>query len=337
MVYSAGLIGCGSIGALKPDHLDSKLSTNILTHANALNTHNKINFVGVVDIDEEKRNAAAEKWGVRAFPTVELLFDDCDLDIVICAVNTENHFTTLLEILIQRGNNLKTVIVEKPFCENSKRAMEITRKYLEYGINLIVNYQRNFIKEYAAIKRMFDKGILDDGPFGKAMNCRVLYTRGLKHEGCHAINFLLDFFGDCIYSEILDAGYGIPDRDATDESVSVFAVFEKCTSVVLQPVDGRCYGIFEIDICFEKCRLRFIENGLWIERYPIVTENEYGHKSLGYGTTEVIRTNTGLNTSLYECLDQAVESCKACFDNKKLLENVTRAIKVHEFIEDTKE
>ena len=66
--YTAVVIGCGSIGALKEDKYDSPeepakgASLSILTHAHAYYDHPRIDLLGFVDSDIDKRLSAATKW-----------------------------------------------------------------------------------------------------------------------------------------------------------------------------------------------------------------------------------------------------------------------------------
>ena len=122
----------------------------------------------------------------------------------------------------------------------------------------------------------------------------------------------------------------IIDRDVNDPTTALLMSYEKCPCVFFQPCDGRLYGIFEIDICFENCRIRFIDNGLYYEMYPITEENEWGHKSLNYRLTDVIRRETGLNIALYNLIDNAVNFLDG---KEQLLCTAEDAITVHEILE----
>jgi predicted dehydrogenase len=199
----------------------------------------------------------------------------------------------------------------------------------------MVNYIRRFAFGYQKIKKQ-----IDSGAFGTALNCRVLYTRGLRHEGCHALDLMRYFFGTWYesYAKLRDVGVDerryIVDRDENDPTVYASFDFEKCANVVFQPCDGRKYGIFEIDICFENCRIRFIDNGLYYETYPITKENEWGHKSLNYQLTDVIRKETGLNIALYNLIDNAV---KFLDGKEKLICTAADAVAVHKILQDIRE
>jgi len=156
----------------------------------------------------------------------------------------------------------------------------------------------------------------------------------MRHEGVHGLDLMRYFFGEIVNYDSYIENYPydnlIIDRDKDDPSRFAYFTFEKCNHVVFQPCDGRKYGIFEVDICFENCRLRFIDNGLYVERYPINEENEWGHKSLDYSLSNVLRTETGLNMALYGLINNAVNF----LDGKEdLLCTSEDAIAVHQILE----
>lgn len=313
--YTVAIIGCGSIGALKPDNIDGPLSENILTHAHAVYAHPETNLMYVIDNDIEKAKQAAEKW--QAFYRTDLKFDIIP-DIIIVSVPTNHHYQILSKLSEYKPG---LIIIEKPFCQNLN---ELQRSLWGNKAPVLVNYTRRFVPGIINLKKKLDED--------HVLNCRVLYTRGF-HDGCHAIDLMNYFFGECISARRIRPSK-IVDRDVNDPTISIAMNYEKCDSVIFQPCDGREYGIFEIDICCRKNRYRLIDNSLYIERYPIIDENEWGHKALGYSLTSVIRQETGLNTALYNLISNAV-----AFLNKKveLLCLPEDAIKVHDIMKEIKE
>jgi predicted dehydrogenase len=85
--YKAVIIGAGSIGALKPDHLDSPHTANILTMAHAFHSHPEIELVGIIDKDIGVAEKAAKKWQCAPFHVINSF--SFDIDIVAICVDTE--------------------------------------------------------------------------------------------------------------------------------------------------------------------------------------------------------------------------------------------------------
>jgi len=333
--YKVAIIGAGSIGANKPDHIDYPNGPNVLTHAHAVSAHPRTELMAFVDTDNAKAVAACEKWDVDAmYPSVDVMAIECKPDIVIVAVPTELHYDILMDIL-DRPSHPKLIIAEKPFCQHGHQAITTESLYKDCNVPIMVDYIRRFSPGHQEIKKQ-----IESGKFGKALNCRVLYTRGLRHEGCHAIDLMRSFFGECgnlLFPKMRKENFinymslpGIHDRDGQDPSLHIHYEFEKCNDIIFQPCDGRKYGIFEVDICFENCRIRLIDNGLYYEMYPITEENEWGHKSLNYQLTDVLRRETGLNLALYSLINNAVNFLDG---KEQLLCRAKDAIAVHEILE----
>jgi predicted dehydrogenase len=326
--YNIVIIGCGSIGANKPDYIDYPGAENILTHANAVDRHPQTELLAIVDTDSEQLTKAKAKWNpqlsVRSYKGL-ILHGGKVPDIVVVAVPTELHYEILHQIFMNSINQMpKLIIAEKPFCPNLDESRLIAESYSNINVPIMINYIRRYVPGYKDIKERFITG-----EFGKALNCRILYTRGWQRESCHAIDLLNYFFGKCLHKKILPCA-PIYDYSQEDPTFSAFFNFEKCDNIIFQSCDGRNFGIFEMDIIFEKGRIRFIDNGLYIEKYPILDKNEWGHKSLDYSLVNVIRIETGLNTALYNLLDNAV---KFLDGKEELICTAKDAIAVHKILE----
>lgn len=332
--YSVAIIGCGSIGANKPDKYDSPDTKNILTHAHACYIHPAIDKIIFVDNDYKKAITAINKWKYKTgeikpwnqlcrYNSIDTLFKDEQPDIIIVSTPTETHHEILSKISYHKP---KLVIAEKPFCSNYKEAYEINSLYKANEIPLIVDYIRRFDPDMQALKYE----ILNGG-LGHVQNCRVLYTRGLFHEGCHAIDMMNFLFGEFeegarhLKAFILDRREDI--RDVT-ETLSL--IYKECNNIIFQGCDGRKFSIFEIDIIGTKKRVLLTDHGRKILELDKIPEPVYGD----YDTLDSrgMFRNTCLSTkALYYLIDNAVAHIQ---DNKiPLLCTGDDALKVHEIYE----
>ncbi|MDF2961983.1 MAG: oxidoreductase [Paenibacillus sp.] len=126
MSLKVGVVGIGNIGSI---------------HASVYKENPKSELVAVCDIVREKADAAAEKYGVRAFYSVkEMLESGIKLDAVsVCTKGEENggeHFAPTMELL-EAGI---PVLGEKPISnriEEGKLMVELARsKEIPYAVNL---------------------------------------------------------------------------------------------------------------------------------------------------------------------------------------------------------
>ncbi|CAG7617516.1 Gfo/Idh/MocA family protein [Paenibacillus allorhizosphaerae] len=126
MTLQVGVVGVGNIGS---------------THASVYKENPKTELVAVCDIIKQKADAAAEKFGARAFYSVrEMLESGIRLDAVsVCTKGEENggeHFAPTMELL-EAGI---PVLGEKPISnrvEEGKQMVELARsKKIPYAVNL---------------------------------------------------------------------------------------------------------------------------------------------------------------------------------------------------------
>lgn len=113
MALKVGIVGMGGIGN---------------THAGCYKKDSLSELVAVCDIVREKADAAAEKWGVKAFYSLkEMLAAHPELDIVdVTTSGYENgswHFVPAMEAM-DAG---KHVLVEKPISNEITEAREMVR------------------------------------------------------------------------------------------------------------------------------------------------------------------------------------------------------------------
>lgn len=278
--YNTLIIGAGNIGAF----YDTPDSTNILTHAHAFSKHHGFNLTGFIDTDYHKAAEASAIWGGRAFHSIDEAFECGSVDIVSIAVPDEFHYEILKEL---PRYPVKLVFGEKPLAKTASQAEEIVRLYSERNIPVCINYKRRFVPEFQHIRNNISSGI-----YGNYVTGTGCYGKGIIHNGSHLIDMLRFFIG-----EIRDMRAIGRKRDYYDDDPSVAAVlfFENDQPFYLQFADCNLFSIFEIDLIFEKKRVRIRDLGFAIEEYAISENNIFS----GYcEMTEIGQYNTQLGVSL---------------------------------------
>ncbi len=318
--YTAAVIGVGSIGGIKPSEYDSLGSDNILTHCHAIQAHPNTNLIAVVDTNKEKAKEAAKKWNTHWYASIPELYYDQGLrpDIVVVATPTETHYQVLMQTL---HHFPKLVVSEKPFTDNIQQARDIIEAYEKAGIPLMVDYIRRFDPTVRKVK-----DIIETRSMGKAQSCRVIYNRGLRREGSHAIDLCNYLFGICTVEHLF--GLPITDYSEDDRTFAAHLTYSGCPHVFLTPADGRQFSIFEVDILLESGRIIFYEHGLKCAIFKTMPEPVYGdYETLCYSPTT---RETGLNRALWNLVDNAVAHLD---EGEALLCSARDALKVHEVIE----
>lgn len=247
MRYRVGVIGAGKIGAL----FDSPKSEKVLTHAHSVLKSQRFYLQGFWDSDDQAAKFAAERWGSHAYTTLDCLC--IDSDILIVCVPDEFHHEILEKIAKFKP---KLVICEKPLTLSSDSAIRVAELYKANGIPLYVNFQRRFDEDVIQLKRDFISGSLG-APIGGA----VWYSKGIKHNGSHAVDLVRYLFGE---PESISSYSKTYDYSAIDPTVSGRLDFQQ-VSINLLAANESYFSLFEVDLIFEYARYRFIHSGLELE------------------------------------------------------------------------
>lgn len=302
--YKVAIIGAGSIGALKDDEFDSVDGENIFTQAHAFYNHFKTELVGIVDRDQAKAEKAGSKWSCPAFVSIDDLAKNCQPDIVSICTPTETHLSVYREVCQKLNPSL--IIIEKPCGSSYEECAEISNG----EVPVLVDYSRRFNPYYTPFP--------DEIEFFSA---RLLYTRGFKHEACHALDLFNMWFGNCVAAYAYDQ-FGIPDRSPNDPSIFSVFKFEKCKHVTCVPVDGRKYSVFDIELVTNQGIVRFLEHGNLIQVDELEPSPYGNYLAVKTGVPE----NTDMSNNLYWMACNAV----GFLDRKQELGcTVFDALKVH--------
>jgi len=322
-MFKAVLFGAGSIGALKPDKLDVKENPFPITHAHAIFKNPDVELFGIVDPDEKKGREAAIKWGTQYFSSLsELEITGVQIDIVVVAVQTHLHYFVMNQILKLKP---KIVICEKPFCQTKDETIKIISFYKTFGIPIVVNYGRRFVKE------LFDFAAeIKSGLFGRILFSSFIYTRGLIRDGSHAIDILRLFFGPFLNGWILD-GESFDDYSKEDLSFPAFLSFDKCKNTFLVPADGRNFSIFELSILTEKGKIEFKDHFKKVYFFNSSKEKIYGNfKSIE--PEYYLKTEISLEKSLINLYKEVVDFLNKKINEEDFSSTAENALAVHQIL-----
>lgn len=269
--FNVAIIGAGSIGALKEERLDNPNTNKPLTHAHAVYQDKRFSINLIIDEDVKRATAAAERWKCCGSFEFEPL-NNRPADVIVVAANTKNHFNVLMNNIISLHNLPKLVITEKPFCWTSGEASIVSRFYEEQGIKLLVNYSRRYSKSY-------QKFFVDYISKEEVQQVTVKYNRGLKHDGCHALDIMNWWFGRCLDISLNKSIEPVLDYPEGGRTYCLSMKYEYCPSVVFIPFNYKDCGVFEIDIVTKKNRHIFVNFGEYIVSMNLSENTTYGQKN----------------------------------------------------------
>lgn len=283
--YSVLIIGAGQIGSF----YDSPKSKDILTHAHAFSSHPGFNLLGFVDKNQNQAKKAAKIWRTETFPDIKSVYKNNKVDVVVEAVSDEYHFKVLKKI---SEFPVKLVLAEKPLTINVDDGKKIIELYNKKKIPVLVNYSRRFVPEFQDLQKNIKKGL-----FGAYLSGSGYYGKGFLHNGSHMIDLLRYLIGEIKDSKRISEE---TDFSKNDKSMSVVLHFNNDRYFSLQNINCQKYSIFELDLFFEKARIRIINSGFQIEEYVVNEDEKFkGYRQL----TKKKNIETQLNKACYYCAD----------------------------------
>ena len=116
----------------------------------------KFQIVAACDPIKERRDLFTEKYGAKAYKTVEELINDPDVEMVDVANRQEDHVPDALKAL-KAG---KYVFLEKPIAVSYKEALKL--KAAKNKRKLFIRHNRRFESTFQHIREIIDSGILGD-------------------------------------------------------------------------------------------------------------------------------------------------------------------------------
>lgn len=253
-MYNTVIIGAGNIAA----NFDSPDSTDILTHAHAFQNSDAFRLLGFYDKDYHVAKAAALNWGCHAYESLESALESAE--VVSCCVSDQYH----KEILEKAAKyKPKLVITEKPLAVSMIEGKVIEQIYY-HKIPILLNYSRRFLKEFQDLR----EEIKQYGTFLKGIG---YYGKGTLHNGSHMIDLLGFLLGTVECHEVLKPE--IHDFDGDSSRDVILKIQEGQFHMIA--IDSRIATIFEMELFFEKTRIRILDGGTRIERYKIKESDTY--------------------------------------------------------------
>ena len=293
MTYTALIVGAGRIAATN----DEPGSPHIQTHAHALSANESIQLLGFVDTVPALAEQAAARWQTRAFENLASAFAQGPIDLVTVATPDDTHYEVLKALC---EFPVRLVLAEKPLATTSAQADKLDRLYREKGITLAVNYVRRFVPAFETLRQE-----IRAGHWGRFVRGSGFYGKGLFHNGSHLLDLLQLLIGPCTAEKILDV---IEDHDPADPSESALLRDAGGAPFLLQAFDSRHFTLFEIDLVFEKGRIRILDGGLRIERSGVRPYDI----APGY---VVLGESNQIETGLARGMEQVVENLLGCLKN----------------------
>lgn len=150
-----GIIGCGKIAQVR--------------HIPEYAAHPEAEIVGFYDVNAERCRELAERYGGRAYESVEALLGDPDIDAVsVCAANFAHAGLSIAAL--KAG---KHVLCEKPMAVTLEECEEMVRAAKESGKYLMIGHNQRLAKAHVKAKQLLDRGEI-----GRIVSMRTTFGHG---------------------------------------------------------------------------------------------------------------------------------------------------------------
>jgi|GEM_PF-4389052 len=248
-----GIIGLGQIA----EGYDQPSGPAINTHIKACLSIDDIEIVSISDIQQERISKVKSKWNLSARRCSAEEFFRTAHDVICIATPDDTHADLTRRAI---GARPKAILCEKPLAATSDTAKSLLDQSLDKNVTITVAYLRRWIpglREWIDSARSLQ--------FGAPVAASCTYTRGLKHNCCHA----LDIIASAMPGEVVAAqtvGEPIADWNEKDLTRSLFCSMRtngKIVPLSIVGTDGRVQDVFELTLLFERSSLRiWNENGV---------------------------------------------------------------------------
>ncbi|MEM1505623.1 Gfo/Idh/MocA family oxidoreductase [Domibacillus sp. 8LH] len=150
-----GVIGCGSIAQHR--------------HLPEYRMNQQVELVAVCDINKERANQAAQKYGVKAYTSFEELLQSGEVEAV--SVCTPNYLHAPISIAALRAG--VHVLCEKPMATSAEEAEAMIEAAKQSGKKLMIAHNQRFVPSHQKARQ-----IIESGDIGKIYSFRTAFGHG---------------------------------------------------------------------------------------------------------------------------------------------------------------
>lgn len=159
--YSAGLIGCGRMGATIDDEVEgSPTAQHPYSHAAGHVAADRVDLVAAADIDEEQLEAAQDRYDIpNGYGDYREMIDEEDLDIVSVATRPAPHRDM---VCYAAENGVPAIYCEKPLCRSMEEADAMKEAVQANDVHFNLGVNRRYMPMYRTIREMANDGEIGD-------------------------------------------------------------------------------------------------------------------------------------------------------------------------------
>lgn len=246
---NCAIIGAGSIGGL----IDTPNNSNIASHAHAILVHPACTLKAICEPNKNNEDEFKKRWGdVHSYKGQKELLEKEIINLLIIASPTKYHAQNLYEAL--QNKHISHILCEKPLTLTFDELKELKQNLLNSNKKILINLMRRYDPSFIKIANDITLG-----KFGKPLHFQSIFTKGLLHNGIHALGVLSHFFGEVQEIKNIDTRYKNEDL-----SGDFYVKFKNMTGI-LSCMRDATYSVFELIVFFENAKIEIKEGGAKID------------------------------------------------------------------------
>ena len=159
MTFKTILVGLGKIGYSYDADIDN--DNIVLSHFTAIRESANFSLVAIVETDPKKYQNLDEEFGSLIYADLEEIKVSEQIDLVVIATPSKTHLEVVKAAVKLRP---RIILLEKPVADSLTDALEVSELMLESGVQIFMNYQRNYHHEFRTLALDISQGKVQ-GPF----------------------------------------------------------------------------------------------------------------------------------------------------------------------------
>lgn len=218
-------------------------------HALAFQANGRFEVAGVCDVDKDRLNAAAAKFGgvagADAFQVASAVKPD-----VFCFCTLPKLRTEMIRIGTETGARL--IAFEKPIALSSREGMEVKKLLSASGVKAVVSHQHRYGQHYQKVKE-----IITSGALGRVHTVYGTASGWMMHMMSHLIDYMRWYNDDAKADWAMGQAAGLGKFYDLHPSPDYIAGFVQFTNGVRGVVEcgAGAPDVPEVDYWWRKCRI----------------------------------------------------------------------------------
>ncbi len=219
-------------------------------HADAFHKNRRFELVGLCDIDRERLEAAATKFGVSETGADAAQLVKKTRPDIFCFCTLPGLRLPLIRAGVEAG--VKLIAYEKPTALSTNEALEIMSLVRKAGVKTVVSHQHRYGEHYRKVKEIIARGAI-----GRVHTVYGTATGWMMHMMTHLIDYTR-WFNDYAEAEwVVGQAHGkskLTDNHPSPDYVGGLIQFSNGVRGIVESGDG-APDVPEVEYWWRKCRM----------------------------------------------------------------------------------